>query len=291
MVRRTATFAVGVDGQHLLVMSAHRSTISDLPHALDSAELWRERLGSRPPALFLDYDGVLTPIVDDPAAATLGDDMREAVRQAADRLTVAVISGRDLDDVRAMVDLPGLAYAGSHGFDMLLPDGSRERKGDEYLDDLDAVERALRDELADAEGVTVERKRYAIAVHTRRARDEATRRRAGAVVDDLATDVDRLRVTGGREIKEFRPDLDWDKGRALVRLTEVLDLDVDRHPPVYFGDDLTDEDAFAAIAHDGVGVVVAGAEDRPTAAHVRLDHPGQTEQLLRFLAELTTKAD
>ena len=272
------------------VMSGHRSTISDLPHALDSDELWHARLASRAPALFLDYDGVLTPIVDDPAAATLGDDTRRAVQQAADKLTVAIISGRDLDDVRGMVDLPGLAYAGSHGFDMLLPDGSRERKGDDYLDDLDVVERSLSDELGGAEGVTIERKRHAIAVHTRRAPDDAIRQHVASVVEAVAARGDRLRVTGGRDIQEFRPDIDWDKGRALVRLTEVLALDVDRHPPVYVGDDLTDEDALAVIVDDGVGVVVAGADDRPTAARLRLDHPRQTSQLLRLLPDLATKA-
>jgi trehalose 6-phosphate phosphatase len=187
-----------------------------------------------------------------------------------------------------MVDLPGLAYAGSHGFDMLLPDGSRERKGEEYLADLDAVERALRDELDGTQGVAVERKRSAIAVHTRRARDDATRARVAGIVDRLAARADRLRVTGGRAIQEFRPDLDWDKGRALVRLTEVLELDVDRHPPVYIGDDLTDEDAFAVIVDDGVGVVVAGAEDRPTFALMRLDEPLETAELLRFLCDPAT---
>lgn len=272
-------------------MPGLHATIADLPHALDSDRLWRTLLGARPPALFLDYDGVLTPIVDDPAEATLDDAVRAAVREAAERLSVAVISGRDLADVRAMVDLPGLAYAGSHGFDMLLPDGDRERQGDEYLADLDAVEQALRDELAGAEGVTVERKRYAIAVHTRRARDDAARRRAAGVVDRLAADAHRLRVTGGRAIQEFRPDIDWDKGRALLRLTEVLGLDVARHAPVYVGDDLTDEDAFAVIVDDGVGVVVAGADDRPTAARLRLDDPDQTAQLLRLLCHPVTKAD
>lgn len=193
------------------VMSGHRSTISDLPHALDSDELWYARLASRAPALFLDYDGVLTPIVDDPA-------------------------------------------------------------------------------LGGAEGVTIERKRYAIAVHTRRAPDDATRQHVASVVEAVAARGDRLRVTGGRDIQEFRPDIDWDKDRALVRLTEVLALDVDRHPPVYVGDDLTDEDAFAVIVDDGVGVVVAGADDRPTAARLRLDHPRQTSQLLRLLPDLATKA-
>lgn len=239
--------------------------------------------------MFLDYDGVLTPIVDDPAAATLDDATRAALIDLVEVLPVAIISGRDLADVRGMVDVTGLAYAGSHGFDMLLPDGGRERKGEEHLDALDAAEERLRDELAAAERVRVERKRYAIAIHTREA-DDASERTAHEAVDAVAGDSDGLRVTGGRDIRELRPDIDWDKGRAVLRLADVLDLSVDTHPPVYVGDDLTDEDAFAVIAETGVGVVVAGAEERETAAHVRLDDPGQTADLLRLLRDFSTKA-
>jgi trehalose 6-phosphate phosphatase len=261
------------------------ATISALPHALTSVDRLRARIGDRVPALFLDYDGVLTPIVDDPAAATLDPAMRDAVVAAADALPVAVISGRDLDDVRGMIDVPGIAYAGSHGFDMLLADGERERKGDEYLDDLDAAQRALDERIGDLPGVTVERKRYAIAVHTRRARDADVRARVERTVEEVAADHDRLRVTGGKMIQELRPAIEWDKGRALVRLMEVLELDTDRHPPLYVGDDITDEDAFHAIAGSGMGIVVAGEEDRPTAAALRLDHPDETADLLRLLAD------
>jgi trehalose 6-phosphate phosphatase len=183
----------------------------------------------------------------------------------------------------------GLAYAGSHGFDMLLPDGARERKGDEHLDALDAAEQQLRDDLASADRVRVERKRYAIAVHTREA-DDAAERTAHDAVDVVVGDSDDLRVTGGRDIRELRPDIEWDKGQALLRLADVLDLSTDVHPPVYVGDDLTDEDAFAVIADTGVGVVVAGADERETAAHLRLDDPGQITDLLRLLRDLSTKA-
>jgi trehalose-phosphatase len=217
--------------------------------------------------------------------------VRAAVDELASVATVAVISGRDLDDVRAMVDLPGLAYAGSHGFDMLLPDGSRERKGEEYLADLDAVERALVDEVDALAGVRIERKRYAIAVHTRLVDDDAARDRAWSSVERLADQHDRLRVTHGRRIWEFRPAIAWDKGRALLRLLDVLDVEADRYPPVYMGDDVTDEDAFDAIDDTGVGVVVAGAEDRPTAAHLRLDGPDETSALLRRLTALATGDD
>lgn len=273
-------FAEPASGQHCKM-----ATISELPHALEDGDQLRDLIGDRVPALFLDYDGVLTPIVDDPQAATLAPTMRDAVVAAADALPVAVISGRDLDDVRGMIDVPGIAYAGSHGFDMLLADGDRERKGDEYLDDLDAAQAGLDDRIGALDGVTVERKRYAIAVHTRRVRDADVRERVGRVVGEVAGDHDRLRVTGGKDVEELRPDIEWDKGRALVRLMEVLELDTDRHPPIYVGDDITDEDAFDAIAGTGVAIVVAGESDRSTAADLRLDHPDETADLLRLLTD------
>ena len=266
------------------------ATISELPHALTDIDRLRDKLGDRVPALFLDYDGVLTPIVDEPAAATLDPAMRDAVVAAAAALPVAVISGRDLDDVRGMVDVPGIAYAGSHGFDMLLAAGDRERKGDEYLEDLDDAQRRLDEQIGDLDGVTVERKRYAIAVHTRRARDADVRERVGRVVEAVAGDHDRLRVTGGKDIEEFRPNIEWDKGRALSRLMEVLALDTDRHPPIYIGDDITDEDAFGAIAGTGIGIVVAGERDRSTVADLRLDNTYETADLLRLLTDLGREA-
>ena len=261
-----------------------------LPHALDDVDVVRGVLDGRPPAIFLDYDGVLTPIVDDPAAATLDDTARAAVVRAVGELPVAVISGRDLDDVRAMVDVAGIAYAGSHGFDMLLPDGSHEQRGEQFLDDLDAAERRLRRSLDGVPGVRVERKRFAIAVHTRQAPGDEERERARAAVAEAADAHRRLRVTGGKEIEELRPGVEWDKGRALLRLMDVLGIDATSHAPVYVGDDLTDEDAFAVIADTGIAVVVAGTLDRETYARLRLDAPDETADLLDLMVTLAKES-
>jgi trehalose-phosphatase len=262
------------------------ATIRNLPHALDDPDRLRAQLDGRTPAVFLDYDGVLTPIVEDPAAATLDERGRAAVVRAAEHVPVAIISGRDLEDVRAMVDVPGLAYAGSHGFDMLMPDGERERYGEEFLDDLDEAQGQLDEALAGAAGVQVERKLFAIAVHTRRARGAEERRRAHDAVAEVASRHARLRVTGGKEVEELRPGIEWDKGRALSRLMGVLGLDDRAHAPLYVGDDITDEDAFAVIADTGIGVVVAGEIDRDTRAALRLDRPAETADLLDLVVRL-----
>jgi trehalose 6-phosphate phosphatase len=208
------------------------------------------------------------------------------VIRAAEHVPVAIISGRDLEDVRAMVDVPGLAYAGSHGFDMLLPDGERERYGEEYLDDLGEAEQQLRQALQDTAGVSVEHKAFAVTVHTRQARGAAERDHAHAVVTDVAGRHPRLRVTGGKEVEELRPGIAWDKGKAVTRLMDILGLDVGTHAPVYVGDDITDEDAFAAIADTGAGVVVAERQDRDTLAALRLDRPAETADLLDLIVAL-----
>jgi len=200
---------------------------------------------------------------------------------------VAIVSGRDLEDVRGHVAVDGFAYAGSHGFDMRLADGTREQYGTEFLPDLDAAERVLRERLGDVAGVRVERKGFAIAVHFRGASSDAR-----AVVEEVITgtvaDADgssdaaaRLRITGGKDIFELRPDIEWDKGRALTRLIAVLDLDESRYAPVYIGDDLTDEDGFAAVNDTGISIVVAGEVDRRTIAQYRLDDPAAVRDFLQ----------
>jgi beta-phosphoglucomutase family hydrolase len=100
----------------------------------------RRRIEAKHLAVFLDYDGTLTPIVDDPAQANLGEAMRAAVAALARRATVGIVSGRDLEDLRHRVGLAGVFLAGSHGFDIAGPEGWREtlQKGTEFLPELDS---------------------------------------------------------------------------------------------------------------------------------------------------------
>ncbi len=96
------------------------SAVGDLPSALDSAVL-ASRLSGRRPAVFLDYDGVLTPIVDRPEAAVLSDTMRSTVRALADRCPVCIVTGRDRAVVQRLMGIDDLTVAGSHGFDIWKP--------------------------------------------------------------------------------------------------------------------------------------------------------------------------
>jgi alpha,alpha-trehalase len=255
--------------------------MSALPNALDSYGQLIGVVGGRRLMVFLDFDGTLSDIVSDPGAATLVDGAATALEHLAAHCPVAIVSGRDLADIRSRVGIPGIWYAGSHGFELTGPDGSYHQN-DAAVAAVPVLESAadeLRDELRHIPGVRVEHKRFAVAVHYRNVAPErigeivATTRRLGQR--------DGLRVSGGRKLVELRPDIDWDKGTTLAWIRDRID-EPGRVLPLYIGDDLTDEDAFDVVRLDGIGVVVTHTEDgdRPTAAHCALDSPHKVREFI-----------
>jgi alpha,alpha-trehalase len=261
-----------------------RAHLGDLPDALEDHDLVR-LLDAPSVAVFLDYDGTLTPIVDRPEQALMPGPAREVLRRLAGRAVVGIISGRDLDDVDGMVDCPGLWLSGSHGFDIQRPDGSRVLidAGSDALPALDAAEAELGDPVAGVEGAWVERKHFAIAVHHRATPVAEVPRLEGIVAGVAAAHPD-LRMAGGKKIFELRPAVDWDKGAAVQWLLEAAGLDPERTLAVFVGDDVTDEDAFARVRYKGVGVVV-GTDDRITAANDRVDDPEAVRSMLEELVD------
>lgn len=240
---------------------------------------------TRQPAVLLDFDGTISEIVNDPDAATLIPGAGEMLKSLAAHCPVAVISGRGLDDIRSRVDVPGLWYAGSHGFELVAPDGSHHQNeaGVQAIRTLATASAELRDWLAGVDGLVIEKKRFSVAVHYRNVRPEHVDRVVAAV--RTVGQNHRLRSSGGRKVIELRPDVGWDKGKTLEWIVDQVD---DSRPllPIYIGDDLTDEDAFDAVRHKGIGIAVRSDEsgDRRSAARFTLEGP---EHVCRFLGRLT----
>src|SRR5712691_5835914 len=207
-------------------------------------------------AVFLDYDGTLTPIVGQPEQAALADSMRQGVQALADHVPVAILSGRDLEDIRRRVNIDGIVYAGSRGFDIAGPRGLRKEVAKELLPIVDLAENELKEKLAGISGALLERKRFSVAAHYRRANQNGAAKVKQAV-DEVAARHRELRTIAGKKVYELQPDMDWNKGKALSWLLEALGLDRQDAFPLYIGDDLTDEDAFRALKQCGAGIVVS----------------------------------
>ncbi|WP_276496112.1 trehalose-phosphatase [Pontibacter litorisediminis] len=254
----------------------------NLPSALNKVS---ELLNGKTPAVFLDYDGCLTPIVKDPDKAILSGSMRQTLRQLAEVCPVAVVSGRDRANVEKLVQLDNLYYAGSHGFDISGPDNLHTEPGGAAaaIPALDKAQEELNERLKDVAGALVERKRYAIAVHYRNVAEEEVSR-VLEVAHEVLARYEELKPGPGKMILELKPNLDWHKGKAVHWLLDELDLRQPNILPLYIGDDLTDEDAFAALKGEGVSILV-GEHAEETAADYRLESVEEVQQFLEALAQ------
>ncbi len=204
------------------------------------------------------------------------------VKQLASLCTVAIVSGRDRLDVEQRVGLPQLIYAGSHGFDISGPKGlsMQHPLAAAYLPDLYHAQKMLIRRLEGIEGVQVERKKYALAIHYRNVPEDKTGY-VKEVVHEISNAMEKLKISTGKKVLELRPAIDWHKGKAVGWIMEALQLDLAKAVPIYLGDDITDEDAFRSLKETGVGILV-GDHGEPTDAIYRLEDLSQVEQLLEI---------
>lgn len=258
-----------------------------MPHLLNVwPRVHRQLAAANHVLLLLDYDGTLVPIAPRPDLAVLPPETRRTLARLArrERYTLGLVSGRGLADLSALADLPGLIYAGNHGLeiqgpdlDFIHPEAARLRP------DLDAIFEALKERLSGCAGVLVEGKGLTLSVHFRLTPAEL-RSQVHAAFDAAtapARKAGRVRLTQGKGVLEVRPNVAWDKGRAIARIAESLPAGT---LAVFFGDDLTDEDGFAAVHQlDGLSVFV-GPPRQPTQAQYRLDSPKEVAETLALLS-------
>ena len=233
--------------------------------------------------LFLDFDGTLAPIVEDPSLARMPPETRQALaRLAADpRFSLAIISGRALSDLHHRVDLEDLIYAGNHGLEISGPGVEFiEPTAAERLKALGELSRHLKVRLHDIPGVEVENKVLSASVHFRRARATSLPEIRQIVEDAVVFDGNPFEITEGRKVLEIRPRVGWDKGMAVRWIQQASG-----HPaalPLYIGDDSTDEDAFLALPE---GITIAIGKARETAAQYFLDRQDLVPEFLRWLLD------
>ncbi len=264
--------------------------MTTLPHANDRLpDLIALRRQAGRMLVALDFDGTLSPIVERPEDAALLDEVAEPLRRLVDRsdTVAAIVSGRGLADVRERVRLPGLFYAGNHGFeiegpgvDRIHPAARKARPG------LESAIAGLQDALGEEPGVQIEDKRWTLSIHYRRATREGAEERVRAAVLHHCSRPG-LRVTEGKKVFEVRPDVEWHKGKATEFLMDVVSKERqnDPLPAIFIGDDRTDEDAFEVVRERGGGIVVGDPPPAGTRALAWVRGPVEVASLIRELAD------
>ncbi|XP_010259016.1 PREDICTED: probable trehalose-phosphate phosphatase F [Nelumbo nucifera] len=286
--------------------ASYRSWMLKYPSALTSFDEITNYAMDKRIALFLDYDGTLSPIVDDPDRAFMSNAMRSAVRNVAKYFPTAIISGRRRDMVYEFVGLTELYYAGSHGMDIMGPVRhsvsaddhpncirSTDKQGkevnlfqpaSEFLPMIDEVFRTLVENTKGIKGAKVENHKFCTSVHYRNV-DEKNWPIVAQCVHGVLKNYPRLRLTHGRKVLEVRPVIDWDKGKAVEFLLESLGLgDSADVVPIYVGDDRTDEDAFKVLreGNRGFGILVSSVP-KDSSAFYSLRDPSEVMEFLKSL--------
>ncbi|MEQ1438960.1 trehalose-phosphatase [Fontimonas sp. SYSU GA230001] len=208
-------------------------------------------------ALYLDFDGTLTDIAPHPDAVTIARQLPaliDALRTHLDG-AVAIVTGRRLDDIDTWLAPLRLVGAGLHGAELRrTPTGdSVEHRSPE----VPVVARSLLDRFGADSRLLVENKGASVALHFRSAPERA--RECTAAMRALATTHGLVTIAGKMVVEARAPGID--KGRAILALASAPPFQGRR--PVFVGDDVTDEDGFAAVqASGGFGIKVGDCETR-----------------------------
>jgi len=235
--------------------------------------------------LMLDFDGTLAPIRPRPEMAKLPAgtlNLLDRLGRSPD-IILAIISGRKLAELKKLVPVRGIYYAGCHGLEISGP-GIKfiHPRARAALPDLKALGKDLEILKSSLPGTLVEDKGFSVAFHFR----NLTAKHIPFLnkqISGLKKKYPRLLCQPGRKVYDFRPDVSWDKGRAVKFLLPRLGYK--RPFPVYIGDDTTDEDAFRALRGIGLTLLVENREKSQgrTAAEFRLASTTKVRTFLRSL--------
>lgn len=242
-----------------------------------------------PLLVLLDIDGTLCDIVSDPHGAVVPEATQRTLARlaATPSVRLALVTGRAVREARRMVHVPGVPIIGNHGLEWL------DAAGDAHpIDGWDAVAPRMRHtyealvaHVSRIPGAVLEDKTYSLTVHYRNVDPTLT----GSLrerVRVLAAD-EGLRTADGKCIVNVLPPIDVDKGHAALKLARETGANARDASILFAGDDVTDENAFRALAREiphAVTVRVA-AGDGPTAARFRIRSPSELATALELIAE------
>jgi trehalose-phosphatase len=244
--------------------------------------------------LMSDYDGTLSPIVDEPAHASLPPVVCDQLRTlaACPQMRLAIVSGRDLPDLRAQVGEVAAIYAGCHGLEVDGPDVAfTHAEAEAQRESLRAVCGALRRRAGAVAGMRVEAKRLGVAIHYRGVPPEQMGQVEAALAQAIPPGGHRLKIFHGSKVIEILPQVGWHKGQCALWIRERVErLAAGLRPlmMLYMGDDWSDEPAFEALSRHAITIKVGTGGAPASHAHHRFP---DVVSARAFVAELASLAE
>ncbi|XP_019704764.2 probable trehalose-phosphate phosphatase C [Elaeis guineensis] len=294
------------DNKEFSIEAAYAAWMVKHPSALNRFDQMMSTVMKKKIVVFLDYDGTLSPIVDDPNRAFMSDSMRSILKEVAQYFPTCIISGRSREKVYEFVRLSNVYYVGSHGLDIMAPNKSLndanitfhektiDEKGNEvilyqpaqkYSPKIEKMFKELEEKTKEIQGAMIENNKFCISVHFRRVNKENW-----SVLEEQVMAITKkysdFHITRGRKVVEIRPSIEWDKGKALEYLLDNLGFGSNGTAfPLYIGDDRTDEDAFKVLQSRGQGYpIVVSSIPKDTKASYSLRDPSDVSSFLLRLS-------
>jgi trehalose 6-phosphate phosphatase len=239
--------------------------------------------------LFTDFDGTLVPIKEHPDHCFLDPNVGKTLSSLAsrNRVFVAIVSGRELGDLQSRVGVDGIAYAGNHGLEIEGSDFSfREPYAESIREAMDGLARDLKRAVSGIPGAWIQDKGLSTSVHYRQVApaDVVRLQETVRAVATPSVDAGQIVVRAGKMVVEIRPNVDWNKGKAVGWLARQMSP-LDAQPlMLYLGDDDTDEDVFK-MWRKAISVCVGERHD--TVARYYIPTPGDVHVFLRWLLDTT----
>jgi trehalose-phosphatase len=246
----------------------------------------RLEYGHRDFFLFLDFDGTLVPIQDNPTRCVLSPNMKsqlEIIYQSG-KVSIAILSGRTINDIKKRALFQGIYYGGNHGLEISGPDlryvHPQAREGRRVIN---RVSRTIETEIAEIDGVFIERKKFGFSIHYRMATLEGRNLTKQIFFRIISENMDHeaFSVLEGKKVLEVVPNILWDKGKAVQY---ILGKQKSNYLPIYVGDDRTDETAFTALQTQGITIRVG--RSNKTNAKYYLKGQWETLRFLRHIYDL-----
>ncbi|XP_065334757.1 trehalose-phosphate phosphatase-like [Cloeon dipterum] len=236
-------------------------------------------------AILLDFDGTLAPLELHPDLSTLPKATAAVLKRLAARALVGIVSGRPLPNIRRMVSIEGLAYAGCHGLNILHRDGTTYDYPlpDGAVETIQALKQKLQRLCRD--GAWIEDKGGELTFHYREVPSDLHEYFASEAI--AVVQASGLKVGLAHSAIEAKPVVKWHKGAACLKILGHEwgeNWSSDDSAVIYAGDDTTDEDAFKSLNDSGLTIRVTSSGNVPTAAQLKVPSIGAVLQVLEAVA-------